>query len=129
MQTEITHRRVLAVALPIVLSNITVPLLGVVDTLPLDKSGMRLDCCAVGVGRLSLGRFIGFWISAHGHNGACGPGHGGRGSAGIDRPFGAWLDPGSGAGVVIARFTRCRLQGAYGFRPYLIRLRRLLKVT
>ena len=31
MQTEITHRRVLAVALPIVLSNITVPLLGVVD--------------------------------------------------------------------------------------------------
>ena len=39
MQAEITHRRVLAVALPIVLSNITVPLLGVVDTFAVGQIG------------------------------------------------------------------------------------------
>ena len=60
MQTEITHRRVLAVALPIVLSNITVPLLGVVDTFAVGQIGMQPRLPPLGWGRLSLGRFIGF---------------------------------------------------------------------
>ena len=47
MQTEITHRRVLAVALPIVLSNITVPLLGVVDTFAVGQIGDAASIAAV----------------------------------------------------------------------------------
>ena len=60
MQAEITHRRVLAVALPIVLSNITVPLLGVVDTFAVGQIGDAASIAAVGVGAIILGAI--YWI-------------------------------------------------------------------
>ena len=60
MQTEITHRRVLAVALPIVLSNITVPLLGVVDTFAVGQIGDAASIAAVGVGAIILGAI--YWV-------------------------------------------------------------------
>ena len=60
MQTEITNRRVLAVAVPIVLSNITVPLLGVVDTFAVGQIGDAVSIAAVGVGSIILSAI--YWI-------------------------------------------------------------------
>ena len=45
----ITHRRVLAIALPIVLSNATIPLLGMVDTGVVGQLGRAEPIGAVGI--------------------------------------------------------------------------------
>ncbi len=57
---EITHRRVLRIALPIVLSNATVPLLGAVDTGVVGQLGQAAPIGAVGVGAVVLASF--YWI-------------------------------------------------------------------
>ena len=56
----ITHRRVLAIALPIVLSNATVPLLGAVDTGVVGQMGQAAPIAAVGMGAVILATF--YWI-------------------------------------------------------------------
>jgi multidrug resistance protein, MATE family len=48
--TPVTHRRVLKIALPIVLSNATVPLLGAVDTAVVGQMGLAAPIGAVGLG-------------------------------------------------------------------------------
>lgn len=50
----ITHRRVLNVALPIVLSNATIPLLGAVDTAVVGQIGAAAPIGAVGLGAVIL---------------------------------------------------------------------------
>lgn len=57
---EISHRRVLRIALPIVLSNATVPLLGAVDTGVVGQLGQAAPIGAVGVGAVVLASF--YWI-------------------------------------------------------------------
>ncbi len=57
---EITHRRVLKIALPIVLSNATVPLLGAVDTGVVGQMGQAAPIGAVGVGAVVLASI--YWI-------------------------------------------------------------------
>lgn len=57
---EITHGRVLKIALPIVLSNATVPLLGAVDTGVVGQMGQAAPIGAVGVGAVVLASF--YWI-------------------------------------------------------------------
>ncbi|SPF75524.1 DNA damage-inducible protein F [Aliiroseovarius pelagivivens] len=57
---ELTHRRVLAVAGPIVLSNVTVPILGLVDTGVIGQLGDAVPIGAVGIGAVILSTF--FWI-------------------------------------------------------------------
>ena len=49
---NITNKRVLAIAIPIVLSNITVPILGVVDTAVVGQLGKAAPVAAVGVGAI-----------------------------------------------------------------------------
>lgn len=56
----LTHRRVLAVALPIVLSNATVPLLGLVDTGVIGQLGRAAPIGAVGIGAVILVSI--YWI-------------------------------------------------------------------
>lgn len=51
---QITNRRVLAIALPIVLSNATVPILGVVDTGVVGQLGDPVPIGAVGIGAIVL---------------------------------------------------------------------------
>ena len=51
---EVTHRRVLAIALPIVLSNATVPILGAVDTGVVGQLGEAAPIGAVGIGAIIL---------------------------------------------------------------------------
>lgn len=50
----ITHRRVLAIAVPIVLSNATVPLLGAVDTAVIGQLGEAAPIGAVGIGAIII---------------------------------------------------------------------------
>lgn len=56
----ITHRRVLAIAGPIVLSNATVPLVGLVDTGVIGQLGAAEPIAAVGLGALALTSV--YWI-------------------------------------------------------------------
>ena len=56
----ITHRRVLSIALPIVISNATVPILGAVDTGVIGQLGGAAPIGAVGIGTIILGAL--YWI-------------------------------------------------------------------
>jgi multidrug resistance protein, MATE family len=56
----VTHARVLRIALPIVLSNATVPLLGAVDTGVVGQMGAAAPIGAVGMGAIILASF--YWI-------------------------------------------------------------------
>lgn len=58
--TDISHRRVLRIALPIVLSNATVPLLGAVDTAVVGQIGQAAPIGAVGMGAIILASV--YWI-------------------------------------------------------------------
>lgn len=60
MAKALTHRRVLHIALPIVLSNATVPILGVVDTGVVGQLGQAAPIGAVGIGAIILTAF--YWI-------------------------------------------------------------------
>jgi MATE family multidrug resistance protein len=57
---EITHRRVLAIALPIVVSNATIPLLGAVDTAVVGQLGQAAPIGAVGLGAVILTTI--YWV-------------------------------------------------------------------
>lgn len=56
----LTHRRVLTVALPVVLSNATVPILGAVDTGVVGQMGQAAPIGAVGIGAIALTAI--YWI-------------------------------------------------------------------
>lgn len=56
----VTHRRVLNIALPIVLSNATVPILGAVDTGVVGQMGLAAPLGAVGIGAIVLSAI--YWI-------------------------------------------------------------------
>ena len=60
MMPDINNRRVLAIAIPIVLSNITVPILGAVDTAVIGQLGKAAPVAAVGVGAIIITAF--YWI-------------------------------------------------------------------
>lgn len=57
---EITHARVLRIALPVVLSNVTVPLLGLVDTAVIGQMGAAAPIGAVGIGAVILSSV--YWV-------------------------------------------------------------------
>ena len=57
---EITHRRVLNVAIPIVISNATYPILGAVDTGVVGQLGDAVPIGAVGMGAVILSGL--YWI-------------------------------------------------------------------
>jgi MATE family multidrug resistance protein len=56
----ITHRRVLGIALPIVLSNATIPILGAVDTAVVGQLGQAAPIGAVGIGAVILTTI--YWV-------------------------------------------------------------------
>lgn len=60
MTDKLTHRRVLTIALPIVLSNATVPILGAVDTGVIGQLGEAAPIGAVGIGAIILTGL--YWI-------------------------------------------------------------------
>lgn len=60
MSEQITHRRVLNIAVPIVISNATVPILGAVDTGVVGQMGAAAPIGAVGIGAVILSAL--YWI-------------------------------------------------------------------
>ncbi len=56
----LTHRRILNIAVPVVLANITVPLLGLVDTAVVGQMGQAAPIGAVGIGAIILTAF--YWL-------------------------------------------------------------------
>ncbi|MEH6359976.1 MAG: MATE family efflux transporter [Amylibacter sp.] len=60
MAESLTHKRVLGIAFPIVLSNATVPILGAVDTGVIGQLGVAAPIGAVGVGAIILASL--YWI-------------------------------------------------------------------
>lgn len=60
MRAPLTHRRVLHISLPIVLSNATVPILGVVDTGVVGQLGEAAPIGAVGIGAIILTAL--YWV-------------------------------------------------------------------
>ena len=57
---DITNKRVLTIAIPIVLSNITIPILGAVDTAVVGQLGKAAPVAAVGVGAIIITSF--YWL-------------------------------------------------------------------
>ena len=57
---DITHSRILKIAVPIVLANSTVPLLGAVDTFVVGQMGSPVPIGAVGIGALIISFF--YWL-------------------------------------------------------------------
>jgi MATE family multidrug resistance protein len=57
---QLTHKRVLNIAIPVVLSNATVPILGAVDTGVIGQMGLAAPIGAVGIGAVILSAF--YWV-------------------------------------------------------------------
>ena len=58
---DITHKRVLAIAIPIVISNVTVPLIGLVDTGVIGQLGLAAPIGAVGLGSIIITAIYGLF--------------------------------------------------------------------
>ena len=58
--TQISHKRLLSIAVPIVLSNVTVPILGAVDTGVIGQLGDAAAIGAVGIGAVVIGAI--YWL-------------------------------------------------------------------
>jgi len=57
---SITHKRILTISVPIILSNITIPLLGLVDTAVIGQLGQIVPIGAVGLGSIIISAI--YWI-------------------------------------------------------------------
>nr|MCH9825831.1 MATE family efflux transporter [Alphaproteobacteria bacterium] len=57
---EITHRRVLKIAIPILLANVTIPILGAVDTAVVGQIPDAAPIAAVGVGAVIISAI--YWV-------------------------------------------------------------------
>ncbi|MCA0271403.1 MAG: MATE family efflux transporter [Proteobacteria bacterium] len=104
---EITHARVLKIALPIVLSNATVPLLGAVDTGVVGQMGQAAPIGAVGVGAVVLASF--YWIFGFlrmGTSGLVAQAHGARdaGETGALLMRALMIGAAAGVGVILLQF-------------------------
>ena len=58
--SNITHKRILTISIPIILSNVTIPLLGLVDTAVIGQLGKVAPIGAVRIGALIISAI--YWI-------------------------------------------------------------------
>ncbi|TMV09659.1 MATE family efflux transporter [Ruegeria sediminis] len=114
----ITHRRVLKIALPIVLSNATVPILGAVDTGVVGQLGEAAPIGAVGIGAVILSTL--YWVFGFLRMGTTGLAAQARG-AGDAAETGALLMRGillgGAAGAVFILFQALLFWGAFALAP------------
>lgn len=115
---QLTHRRVLAIALPIVLSNATVPILGVVDTGIVGQLGEAAPIGAVGIGAIILSSV--YWIFGFlrmGTTGLTSQAAGANDGQEVDALFARALLIGIVAGVAIIAAQALIFQGAFWLSP------------
>lgn len=115
---RLTHSRVLHIAVPVVLSNATVPILGVVDTAVVGQMGLAAPIGAVGIGAVILSAF--YWMFGFLRMGtvglvaqAEGEGDAGEVAALLTRA----LMIGAGAGVVIIALQSWLFWAAFAVSP------------
>lgn len=118
VQVPLSHGRVLKIALPIVLSNVTVPILGAVDTGVVGQMGEAAPIGAVGIGAVILATV--YWIFGFLRMGTTGLAAQARG-AGDMAETGALLMRGlilagiAGAGFIL--FQSALFWGAFALSP------------
>lgn len=104
---EITHRRVLAIAVPVVLSNVTVPLLGIVDTGVVGQLGEAAPIGAVGLGAVILSTLYWFFgFLRMGTTGLTGQALGAGDGAEVEAIFARALIIAAAAGCVLILFQK-----------------------
>lgn len=115
---KLTHRRVLTIAMPIVLSNATVPILGVVDTGVVGQLGEAAPIGAVGIGAIILSAV--YWIFGFlrmGTTGLTSQAAGAKDDAEVDALLSRALLIGIGAGIVIIAAQVVIFRGAFWISP------------
>ena len=118
MADLLTHRRVLAIALPIVLSNATVPILGVVDTGVVGQLGEAAPIGAVGIGAIILSAV--YWIFGFlrmGTTGLTSQASGAGDTDEVDALLSRALLIGISAGLVMIVAQVAIFQGAFWISP------------
>jgi MATE family multidrug resistance protein len=116
--TPLTHRRVLAIALPIVLANATIPILGAVDTGVVGQLGEAAPIGAVGIGAVIISLLYWFFgFLRMGTSGMVAQAHG----AGDVAETGALLTRsvifGVGAGLALIVFQWPLFAAAFALAP------------
>lgn len=114
----VTHRRVLHIAIPIVVSNATVPILGAVDTGVVGQMGLAAPIGAVGLGAIILSAL--YWIFGFLRMGTVGltaqaAGQGDR--AEVAALLSRGLMIGAGAGAVLVALQLPLFWGAFQVAP------------
>lgn len=114
----ISHRRVLAVAFPIVLSNATVPILGAVDTGVVGQIGDPIPIGAVGIGAIILTAFYWFFgFLRMGTAGLTAQASGARDEAEVTALLSRVLMIGVGAGALVILFQVALFWAAFQVSP------------
>ncbi|WP_095590514.1 MATE family efflux transporter [Actibacterium ureilyticum] len=114
----VTHRRVLKIAVPIVLSNATVPILGAVDTGVVGQMGAAAPIGAVGIGAIILAAI--YWIFGFlrmGTTGLVGQAQGAGDGAEVRALLTRALMIGVMAGVLMILFRAALFAGAFRVSP------------
>jgi MATE family multidrug resistance protein len=116
--TDLSHRRLLRIALPIVISNATVPLLGAVDTGVVGQMGQAAPIGAVGVGSVILVTL--YWVFGFlrmGTSGLAAQAHGAGDMAERGAILLRALLIGAGAGVVFMLAQGLLFRAAFSVAP------------
>ena len=117
-EKTVTHRRVLTIAIPIVISNATVPILGAVDTGVVGQLGQAAPIGAVGVGAVVLSAI--YWIFGFlrmGTTGLAAQAIGAKDHNEVSALLVRALLVGGGAGVVFIAFQSVIFAGAFAISP------------
>ena len=118
MAESITHARVLKVAIPIVLSNATVPILGAVDTGVIGQLGLAAPIGAVGIGAVILTTL--YWVFGFlrmGTSGLVAQAKGAENTAEVGALLSRGLLVGAGAGLVYVLLQALLFRGAFALSP------------
>ena len=117
-QAEITHRRVLKIAVPIVLSNATVPILGAVDVGVVGQMGEAAPIGAVGMGAIILTTLYWFFgFLRMGTAGLVGQANGAGDSAEVSAILTCSLMIAGAAGVGLIVLQALLFRGAFALSP------------
>lgn len=114
----LTHSRVLRIALPVVIANVTVPLLGVVDTGVVGQMGAAAPIGAVGVGAMILTSV--YWIFGFlrmGTTGLTSQAHGAGQTGEVAALLTRALLIGLGAGAALIALQGPVFSAAFGIAP------------
>lgn len=125
---DLTHRRLLKIAVPIVLANATVPILGIVDTAAVGQLGEAAPIGAVGIGAIILSSV--YWIFGFLRMGTTGLTSQASGAGDVDEVqalLSRALLIGLVAGLVIIAAQALLIRGAFWISPASVEVEQLAR--